>query len=203
MGRRLEEELAQCRDVKPEKFCGAALKFGKCELPAVSASCQKTCGLCKEDDFAAMSDSEWEDAAGSEAGGKSGGASMQESGETPASEVLAMTSENADAAMSEHSLLLVKFYAPWCGHCQSMKMDYIQSAADLAAEAVPGAKLAEVDVTAQETLGAKYSVQGFPTIKLFVKGEFSEDYSGERDAASIAQFMRDAAAKAEGHAGEL
>ena len=39
--------------------------------------------------------------------------------------------DNFDETINSNSYVLVEFYAPWCGHCKSMKADYAQAAEQL------------------------------------------------------------------------
>jgi protein disulfide-isomerase A1 len=82
-------------------------------------------------------------------------------------------------------LTLVKFFAPWCGHCKSMKTDYEDAAAALKGKAI----LAEVDATEQKELAEEWGVRGFPTIKLFSHGEELSEYKGARDKDSFVKYM--------------
>lgn len=82
-------------------------------------------------------------------------------------------------------LTLVKFFAPWCGHCKSMKTDYEDAAAALKGKAV----LAEVDATIEKDLASEYDIRGFPTIKLFSGGEELSEYKGGRDKDSLIKYI--------------
>uniref|UniRef100_A0A4W3IVX6 Protein disulfide-isomerase A6 n=1 Tax=Callorhinchus milii TaxID=7868 RepID=A0A4W3IVX6_CALMI len=81
-----------------------------------------------------------------------------------------------------HELWLVEFYAPWCGHCQSLEPEWKK-----AATALKGiVKLGAVNADAHQSLGGQYGVQGFPTIKLFgLNKNKPEDYNGARSAQGI------------------
>lgn len=100
-------------------------------------------------------------------------------------EVQVATKDNFDKIVSG-DLTLVKFYAPWCGHCKTLAPEFIKAAEMLAGVAT----LAEVDCTKEEALAEKYEVKGFPTLYLFRNGEKVKDYDGPRTAAGIASYMK-------------
>lgn len=88
--------------------------------------------------------------------------------------------------MKHDGVVLVEFFAPWCGHCKNLAPHWVK-----AAKALKGTvKLVAVDATAEsaKSLAGKYGVQGFPTIKVFGDNKQSPtDYQGARDATAIAQ----------------
>ncbi len=71
---------------------------------------------------------------------------------------------------------MVKFFAPWCGHCKTMAPEY-EKLADLAKE--NDVIIGEVDATISTQVAQAHKVQGYPTIKFFIDG-VSIDYSGPR-----------------------
>ncbi len=40
----------------------------------------------------------------------------------------------------------------------------------------------QVDATQEESLGTKFGVSGYPTLKWFIDGELASDYNGPREA---------------------
>eukprot|EP00188_Purpureofilum_apyrenoidigerum_P006348 Plantae.Rhodophyta-Purpureofilum_apyrenoidigerum.ctg9713.p1 GENE.Plantae.Rhodophyta-Purpureofilum_apyrenoidigerum.ctg9713~~Plantae.Rhodophyta-Purpureofilum_apyrenoidigerum.ctg9713.p1 ORF type:complete len:529 (+),score=133.52 Plantae.Rhodophyta-Purpureofilum_apyrenoidigerum.ctg9713:218-1804(+) len=100
-------------------------------------------------------------------------------------DVMILGKDNFTDTISNSKTVLVKFYAPWCGHCKSMKEDYEKAAEILKDKAV----LAEVDATIETDIAEEFEVTGFPTLKLFQDGEMVMDYSGGRDANSMVSFI--------------
>ncbi|CAG4954148.1 unnamed protein product [Colias eurytheme] len=105
-------------------------------------------------------------------------------------DVLELTDGDFDSAISQHDTALVMFYAPWCGHCKRLKPEYALAAGILKNDDPPVA-LAKVDCTeGGKTLCEKYSVSGYPTLKIFRKGELSQEYNGPRESNGIVKYMR-------------
>jgi len=83
--------------------------------------------------------------------------------------------------------VLVEFYAPWCGHCKKLAPEYAAAAAELKASGNK-AVLANVDADSEKELGAKYEVEGFPTLKWFVNGK-PQEYNGGRVTKDIVSWI--------------
>uniref|UniRef100_A0A7S4G9E6 protein disulfide-isomerase n=1 Tax=Eutreptiella gymnastica TaxID=73025 RepID=A0A7S4G9E6_9EUGL len=107
------------------------------------------------------------------------------------SDVVILNEKNFDDVISQEEHMLVEFYAPWCGHCQSLEPEYDKAAEELKAK---GIKIAKVDATVEEKLAEKYGVEGYPSLKLFKKGEFAKDYQGKRTSSGIVSYMSSVAA---------
>lgn len=105
-------------------------------------------------------------------------------------DVLELTDETFSHELERLENTLVMFYAPWCGHCKRLKPEYAK-AAELLLGNDPSITLAKVDCTesGKETC-TKHSVSGYPTLKIFSKGDFVSDYNGPREAAGIAKYMK-------------
>lgn len=78
--------------------------------------------------------------------------------------------------------VVVEFYAPWCGHCKSLAPKFIRAAEKLK-NIIP---FVAVDCDVHKALCGQHGVQGFPTIKTFVKGR-AMDYTGQRTAAALVE----------------
>lgn len=101
--------------------------------------------------------------------------------------ILHLDDQNFKDQLKKHKIVLVMFYAPWCGHCKKMKPDYLTAARELQSEGFPKC-LAMVDCTANPEVTEEYQISGFPTIKLFKNGKFIADYTGKRTVEDIKRF---------------
>eukprot|EP00656_Telonema_subtile_P008757 TRINITY_DN14091_c0_g1_i1.p1 TRINITY_DN14091_c0_g1~~TRINITY_DN14091_c0_g1_i1.p1 ORF type:complete len:461 (-),score=156.44 TRINITY_DN14091_c0_g1_i1:103-1407(-) len=114
--------------------------------------------------------------------------------------VVMLTSSNWKAeVMDSDQVVLVEFFAPWCGHCKQLAPEWAK-----AASALKGVvKVAAVDMDQHQALGAPYDVKGFPTIKIFAADKNKpKDYTQGRDAAAIAQAaLQEAAEMVQGRMG--
>ncbi|CRK99496.1 CLUMA_CG012815, isoform A [Clunio marinus] len=106
------------------------------------------------------------------------------------SDVLDLGDSDFNTRVAETETTLVMFYAPWCGHCKKLKPEYAK-AAELMRTDDPPVAFAKVDCTeAGKETCSKFSVSGYPTLKIFRNGEVSQDYNGPREAAGIVKYMR-------------
>lgn len=91
--------------------------------------------------------------------------------------------------LANYCHLLLNFITR-CGHCKRLKPEF-EKAASLLKSNDPPITLAKVDCTeGGKSTCNKFSVQGYPTLKIFKNGEVSSEYNGPRESAGIAKFMR-------------
>mmetsp|Transcript_36666 Transcript_36666/g.85308 ORF Transcript_36666/g.85308 Transcript_36666/m.85308 type:complete len:224 (+) Transcript_36666:74-745(+) len=103
--------------------------------------------------------------------------------------VYKLEESNFDQALEKFPALMVKFYAPWCGHCKALAPKYEKAARKLKKRDVPGPRLAKVDATVEEKLAKKYDVTGYPTLLVFKGGKLYGQYTGGRDKDDIVQYL--------------
>ena len=77
-----------------------------------------------------------------------------------------------DEFVAAHDVVLVDFYADWCGPCRMLEPVVETLAAETAAA------VAKVDVDANQQLAGAYGVRGVPTLVLFADGEQVEEVVG-------------------------
>ncbi|KAF8621650.1 hypothetical protein AX15_007667 [Amanita polypyramis BW_CC] len=101
------------------------------------------------------------------------------------SDVLSLTTSNFDELVNPEPLILVEFFAPWCGHCKALAPNYEEAATVLKEKNI---KLAKVDCVEEAELCQSKGVQGYPTLKVYKNGEV-KDYAGSRQADGIVSYM--------------
>eukprot|EP00882_Tetradesmus_deserticola_P000542 GHRQ01000595.1.p1 GENE.GHRQ01000595.1~~GHRQ01000595.1.p1 ORF type:complete len:263 (+),score=117.57 GHRQ01000595.1:130-918(+) len=109
-----------------------------------------------------------------------------------------LTPDNFDKLVNGAKHALVEFYAPWCGHCKHLVPEYKQLGEAIAKD--PSLKnrvvIAKVNADSHRSLGERFGVQGFPTIKWFSRGkpvttEGSESYNKARSLDAFLEFIKE------------
>jgi len=105
----------------------------------------------------------------------------------PPEEVIDITKDNFEEIVSKQDIMLVEFFAPWCGHCKKLAPELEKAATKLKALDNP-ILIGKVDATKERDLAEKYGVQGYPDMRIFRKGE-QVKYNGPREAEGITEYM--------------
>ncbi len=90
--------------------------------------------------------------------------------ETP---VMELTSQNFNQEIANNDLLLVDFWAEWCGPCKSMHPIFTRMA-----KKYKQVRFARVNVDNAQDIAMRYGVQSIPTFIMFKNGEIANQMVG-------------------------
>ncbi|XP_026473312.1 thioredoxin domain-containing protein 5 homolog [Ctenocephalides felis] len=81
----------------------------------------------------------------------------------------------------------VKFYAPWCGHCQSLAPVWEKLASTFEHE--DSVSIAKIDCTQHRPICTQFEVKGYPTLLWIEDGKKVEKYSGQRNHEELKAYV--------------
>ena len=87
--------------------------------------------------------------------------------------VMELTSQNFNQEIINNDLLLVDFWAEWCGPCKSMHPIFTRMA-----KKYKSVRFARVNVDNAQDIARKYGVQSIPTFIMFKNGEIANTMVG-------------------------
>lgn len=100
-------------------------------------------------------------------------------------EVMKHLSEETFSKDTEHGVVLVDFYADWCGPCRMMTPVLDKVAKEVKGRAVIG----KLDIDNAQKIAAQFQVTSIPTLVLLKEGKEVGRLVGLRDEATIKQFI--------------
>ena len=80
------------------------------------------------------------------------------------SDVISLTQADFESTVNAESLILVEFFAPWCGHCKKLEPIFEELGEHL--KNVENVIVAKLDGTANDVPTDSFKANGFPTIIL-------------------------------------
>jgi thiol-disulfide isomerase/thioredoxin len=131
---------------------------------------------------------------------------LHETGE----EAVNLDGQALEFALDTHALVFVDLFAGWCSHCRALAPTWETLAKimrDAAEDDVEGDEhdeeeskeavklnvpvfIGKVDCVNNRHLCMNQKITGYPTLRLFVNGEFVMDYRGSRTVMDFVQFLK-------------
>lgn len=99
--------------------------------------------------------------------------------------VLHFDESGFDTSLKQNKLVLVDFWATWCGPCRMMAPVVEELAADFEGKVAVG----KVDVDEEADLAQRYGIMSIPTLILFKDGKPVEQIVGARPKAAVAAVI--------------
>lgn len=94
---------------------------------------------------------------------------------------ITLTDINFDQTVEKYPLVVVDFWAPWCGPCRMVSPIIAQLASELAGKVIFG----KVNVDENPRTASTFGIQSIPTISIFKNGRAVDGFVG---AASKSQM---------------
>jgi thioredoxin 1 len=101
------------------------------------------------------------------------------------SEDIKKITEASFEADTKNGVVLVDFYADWCGPCRMMEPELKKVAHEVKGQAT----VAKLDIDNAQKIASTYQVTSIPTLILFKNGKESGRLVGLRDGKTIKDFI--------------
>ena len=96
-----------------------------------------------------------------------------------------VTDESFDQAIKENKVILVDFWAEWCGPCRQIG----PILEELSTE-VPGVQIVKINIDENPDAPSRYNVRGIPTMILFKNGQIAATKVGHTATLGVVRDGR-------------
>ncbi|MGZ8801868.1 MAG: thioredoxin [Mycobacterium sp.] len=96
-----------------------------------------------------------------------------------------LTAEEFNDTINDNEIVLVDFWASWCGPCKQFAPTFAASS-----EKHPDVVYAKVDTEAQQQLAAAADIRSIPTLMAFKKGKLVFNQAGALPPAALEDLVQ-------------
>ena len=107
----------------------------------------------------------------------------------PQPQIFDVNEQNFEELVIQGSLervIVVDFWAPWCGPCKTLG----PILEDVVAALGPGVALAKINVDENQQLAMAFRVQGIPAVKIVKDGQLAQEFTGALPREQIEAILR-------------
>ena len=96
-----------------------------------------------------------------------------------------LTAEQFNDTITDNDIVLVDFWASWCGPCRAFAPTFAASS-----EKHPDVVYAKVDTEAEQQLAAAADIRSIPTLMVFKKGKLVFNQAGALPPAALEDLVQ-------------